>query len=60
MAHKLHQKIPLLVFGLVLAPLSISRLLTVKSMLATELAVMVTLFAGLLFVLGIIHYWRYA
>jgi len=59
MEHRPHEHIPLLLFGLVAAPLSITQLLGLNSVLSTGFAAILAMIAGLAAVLGVIKHWRY-
>jgi len=59
MAYNPHEHFPLLLFGLVAAPLSAFSLLQVGSIFAVEMAAIVAIFGGCAAVLGIVEHWRH-
>ncbi|MEM4248001.1 MAG: hypothetical protein QXH80_01930 [Candidatus Nanoarchaeia archaeon] len=59
MEHRPHEHIPLLIFGLLAAPLSITQLIDINSALSIGFAAIVAIVASLTAVLAIVYYWRY-
>jgi hypothetical protein len=59
MEHRPHEHLPLLLFGLVAAPLSITQLLSLNSILSIGFAAIVAIVACVAAVLGVVRHWRY-
>jgi len=59
MAYRPHEHLPLLLFGLVLTPLSITGLLDFSNIFTLGLAAMLAIFASATLVVGIVTHWRH-
>jgi hypothetical protein len=59
MEHRPHEHLPLLLFGLVAAPLSITQLLSLNSILSIGFAAIMAIVACVAAVLGVVRHWRY-
>jgi len=60
MAYKPHEQLPLLLFGIFVAPLSVISLTQINSVFAFELAALITMLLGVLLVVAFTQHWRFA
>lgn len=60
MAYKAKEHLPLLIYGLCIAPICIASLAGIGTVFSYELAALVSMFAGMLLVVGLVTHWRYS
>lgn len=60
MAYKPRENIPLMLFGIFVAPVSVIGLMRLGTTFSYELAALITMLVGVLAVVGIVQHWRYA
>jgi len=60
MAYKPNEDVPLMLFGLFVAPISVAGLMHVGTTFSYELAAVTTMLVGALLVIGLVQHWRHA